>query len=78
MSKSVASILALSLTATADHASAMDFAAHAGPAGLQASTLALFAVALVTVAVITRAHRRHVTPRLTGGLMTWAARQHGL
>lgn len=77
MSKTVASILVLSLTTTSPgHASAMDFAAHA--AGSQPAALALFAAVLVTVAAITRAHRRNMTPRLAGGLMTWALRQHGL
>jgi hypothetical protein len=78
MFKAVVSTLTLSLTAiAAGPAWAMDFVGHAGSAGARPSTLALFAVALVMVAAITRAHRRYMTPRLTGGLITWAARQHG-
>ncbi len=77
MSKSVGSILVLSLTTlAAAPASAMNFAAHPG-AGVQAAPLALFAVTLIIVAAITRAYRRYMTPRLSGGLMSWALRQHG-
>ena len=78
MFKAVVSILTLSLTAiAAGEASGMDFVGHAASPGVHPSTLALFAVALVTVAAIARVHRRYSMPRFTGGLMSWAARQGG-
>ena len=77
MSKTVASIMVVGLTTmSAGHASAMDLGAHA--AGAQTAALAIIAALLITFAAIARVHRRHTTPRLAGGLMTWAMRKHGL
>ena len=64
MLKSAISILVLSLIV-------------ATTTGVQPPSLALLAAVLVTVGAITRVHRSNMAPRLSGGLMTWALRQHG-
>jgi len=77
MFKAVVSILTLGLTVIAvGRVLAMDAVGHIGTTGVHPATLAFFAVALVTVAAVARAYRR--PPRLSGGLMTWSLRQHGL